>query len=208
MRSDAPESPDGGTAPKRPRNAAATREAILRSAVEAFSRHGYDGIGVREIAKAAGVTAMLVNRYFGSKEQLFAEAVDVAFAPRTVVTGNPGTLSRDVARALVDGTAPEADHLSPFLLTLLSAPNPRAAEIMREGIERHVQRDLAQLLPGSGGQERAGLALSLIAGVWLMRKVLRDTVLVEADEEELVRRLQHVFELLFQAAEPNGADGG
>src|ERR1700754_3812304 len=59
---------------KRPRNAAATRDAILRSAIDAFARHGYDGAGVREIAASAGVTAMLVNRYFGSKEQLFAEA--------------------------------------------------------------------------------------------------------------------------------------
>jgi AcrR family transcriptional regulator len=33
--------------PKRPRNAAVTREAILQSALVAFSRHGYDGIGVR-----------------------------------------------------------------------------------------------------------------------------------------------------------------
>jgi AcrR family transcriptional regulator len=31
--------------------------------------------GVREIARGAGVTAMLVNRYFGSKVKLFEEAV-------------------------------------------------------------------------------------------------------------------------------------
>ena len=65
----------------RPRNAAATREAILDSAIRNFARAGYDGVGVREIAGDAGVTAMLVNRYFGSKEQLFIEAVEVSFAP-------------------------------------------------------------------------------------------------------------------------------
>ena len=56
--------------PKRPRNAAATREAILHAALAAFSHYGYDGIGVREIAQMAGVTGVLVNRYFGSKEEL------------------------------------------------------------------------------------------------------------------------------------------
>jgi AcrR family transcriptional regulator len=56
--------------PRRPRNAVATREAILHSALAAFSRHGYDGVGVREIARTAAVTGGLVNRYFGSKEQL------------------------------------------------------------------------------------------------------------------------------------------
>jgi AcrR family transcriptional regulator len=34
-----------------------------------FSHHGYDGIGVREIAQTAGVTGVLVNRYFGSKQE-------------------------------------------------------------------------------------------------------------------------------------------
>ena len=32
---------------KRKRDAAATREAILSSAIDAFARHGYDGAGVR-----------------------------------------------------------------------------------------------------------------------------------------------------------------
>ena len=69
----------------RTRNAAATREAILKSARKAFAAHGYDGAGVREIAAEAGVTAMLVNRYFGSKEQLFAEVIDDAMCGATVI---------------------------------------------------------------------------------------------------------------------------
>ena len=60
---------------RRRRGAAATRQAILDSAREAFARLGYEGAGVREIAAGAGVTAMLVNRYFGSKEGLFTEVV-------------------------------------------------------------------------------------------------------------------------------------
>ena len=81
------------TGPHR-RDAAATREAILRAGVEAFTRAGYDGVGVREIAQNAGVTAMLVNRYFGSKEGLFAEVVEVSLAERTVLANDPATLAR------------------------------------------------------------------------------------------------------------------
>ena len=61
---------------KRTRNAAATRAAILGSARAAFVRSGYDGAGLREIAETAGVTAMMVNRYFGSKQLLFAEVLE------------------------------------------------------------------------------------------------------------------------------------
>src|SRR3978361_527894 len=71
---------------KRPRNAAATRDAILVSACEAFARSGYDGAGVREIASGAGVTAMLVNRYFGSKEKLFAEVLADTMATPDILT--------------------------------------------------------------------------------------------------------------------------
>ncbi|MCU1681757.1 MAG: TetR family transcriptional regulator [Amycolatopsis sp.] len=181
---------------KRRRNAAATREAILQSAVVAFTRSGYDGVGVREIAEAAGVTAMLVNRYFGSKEQLFAEVVDVSFAPRTVVGSDVATLAHDVAAALVGKTASEAAHLDPFLLMLRSASNPRAAEITRAGIERHVGRHLTDLLPGEEAGERAELFLALISGFWLMRKVLGTTALSAADAASLAQRLEAVFELL------------
>jgi AcrR family transcriptional regulator len=52
----------------------------LNSARLAFTRSGYDGVAVREIAPGAGVTAMLVNRYFGSKEQLFEEVVEVTLS--------------------------------------------------------------------------------------------------------------------------------
>src|SRR5215470_4763426 len=72
--------------PVRRRNAAATREAILLSARRAFARAGYDGAGLREIAADAGVTAILVNRYFGSKEGLFAEVIAATMAQPVILT--------------------------------------------------------------------------------------------------------------------------
>jgi AcrR family transcriptional regulator len=168
--------------------------------MEAFTRLGYDGAGVRAIAKEAGVSAMMVNRYFGSKEKLFAEVVDASFTPRTVVGDTMATLSGDIARTLVDRTEAEADELSPFLLMLRSAPNPRSAEIAREGIERHVERHLAGLLSGERTRERAGLALSLILGVWLMRSIIADTALVEADADDLTARLEGLLASLLEEA--------
>ena len=81
----------------RPRNAAATREAILQSALSAFVRQGYDGVGVREIAQTAGVTAVLVNRYFGSKERLFAAAVEATFTDNGLFEGDASTLAQRLA---------------------------------------------------------------------------------------------------------------
>src|ERR1700736_49737 len=122
--------------PKRPRNAVATREAILQSALAAFSRHGYDGIGVREIAQTAGVTAVLVNRYFGSKEELFAAAVELAFADNSMFEGEPATLARRLTEAVMSKTETHVEPNDAVLLLLRSAPNPRAAEILRQSIAR------------------------------------------------------------------------
>ncbi|GAA1406628.1 TetR/AcrR family transcriptional regulator [Catellatospora coxensis] len=180
----------------RRRDAAATREAILRAAIEAFTRAGYDGAGVREVAAAAGVTAMLVNRYFGSKEQLFAEAVDRSFAAPTVVGADPAALPAQLAAALVARTDPASEPLNPYLLMLRSAGNPRAAEIMREAIGRHVGRRLTGLLTGPDAGERAELVLSVIAGVWLMRDVLATPALTGADPGRLKEHLSGVIQAL------------
>ncbi|TWD82212.1 TetR family transcriptional regulator [Kribbella amoyensis] len=176
----------------RSRNAAATREAILASAVAGFTRHGYDGIGVRDIAKDAGVTAMLVNRYFGSKEGLFTEVVDVVFAPPTMVPGDPGPatgLARSTAEALVGRTDPAAGQLGPFDLMLRSAANPRAAEIIRAGIEQHVGARFAAALDGPHASERAELGLSLLAGVWLLRTVIGTPALRETPAARLTEQV-------------------
>lgn len=182
--------------PKRPRDAAATRAAILHSALVAFTRSGYDGAGVREIAEAAGVTAMLVNRYFGSKEGLFAEAVEVAFAQPTLLTEDLATLSHDVATALLREDPPDVDPMNGFLLMLRSLSNTRATEILRDSIGRHFEQRLTALLPGDQARARAALFLSVVAGVQLMRNALGSKALVETDVTAVARQLEGLFQQL------------
>lgn len=47
------------------------RELILNAAEALFSRHGYDGVTLRAIAKTAGVDVALANYHFGPKRDLF-----------------------------------------------------------------------------------------------------------------------------------------
>ncbi len=182
--------------PPRSRNATATRQAILASAIRNFARAGYDGVGVREIAGDAGVTAMLVNRYFGSKELLFAEAVESSFAPPVFIAENPESLARDAATALVARSAVDADDLAPFLIMLRSASNPRAAEIVRGAIERHVGKRLARQLPEPGRQLRSDVALSVISGVLLMRRVVGTRALNGRNTDQLAELLEAVFDAI------------
>jgi len=179
----------------RTRNAAATRAAILASARRAFARAGYDGAGVREIAEGAGVTAMLVNRYFGSKEQLFAEvAADTMAAPGVLSEAFQGDdPAAVIAARLVALTGSDATPLDGFQIMLRSAASARAAEIGRAQIEAHHLRTVADALNGPRAAERAALMLAVIAGFQAMRQMIGLTPLAEAKPAELARLLAPLF---------------
>lgn len=187
------------TSHARPRNAAATRQAILLSARRAFSQSSYDQVGVREIAEGAGVTAMLVNRYFGSKEQLYVEVVNDTMATPGILTGEVtaanrslGDLSRDIAAALVTQTSEEKSPLDGFLIMLRSSSNKRSAEIWREQIEARYQKNLSNLLLGELAAERAALILALIAGFQVMRQLIGISALTQADPQRLAEQLTDI----------------
>jgi AcrR family transcriptional regulator len=187
--------------PKRLRNAVATREAILRSALAAFSRHGYDGIGVREIAQTAGVTAVLVNRYFGSKEELFAAAVETAFAERgSRFEGDPSLLAQRLTADVMTKGEKDAERINVFFLLLRSAPNPRAAEILRDSIARHFERPLKSMLRGPRARERAAMILAVVAGLSLFRTVIGSKALADANAASLSGDLERMFQRLIDGA--------
>jgi AcrR family transcriptional regulator len=50
---------------------AVREQQMLDAAVAVFSRHGYHGAGVDEIAEVAGISKPMVYAYLGTKEELF-----------------------------------------------------------------------------------------------------------------------------------------
>lgn len=182
-----------------PRDAEATRAAILASARSAFSQHGYDGAGLRGIAEAAGVTAMMVNRYFGSKEQLFAEVVEQTMTRGSLIAG--GIMDRPdpgqaLAEALVRMTRADATPLEGFLITLHSASSVLAAPIGREKIASHHLKTVTKALDGEHPAERAALILAMISGFQVMRQMIALPALADAQEGDLARLLGRVFDQL------------
>lgn len=62
--------------------AAENREALLGAAGKLFRERGIDGVGVAEVAKAAGLTHGALYAHFPSKELLAAEALSHGFAAK------------------------------------------------------------------------------------------------------------------------------
>jgi TetR/AcrR family transcriptional repressor of nem operon len=87
---------------------AESRERILAVAAKLFREKGFDGIGLADIMKAAGLTHGGFYRHFASKDDLEAQATGVALA----------TTTTDWSR-LVEGAA--AQPLAEFVGQYLSA---------------------------------------------------------------------------------------
>lgn len=84
----------------------ASRTAILRAAVQAFSTLGPEGARMDAIARAAGVNKALLHYYFGSKEGLHAAVLDEIFGQ-----------VRDRAVAILDGPGSPGEGLLGYFLT-------------------------------------------------------------------------------------------
>ncbi len=71
-----------------------TREHIAHAATRLFSKQGFDGTSIRDIAKAAGVTKPVLYYYFENKEDMFVTLIREAYAfffnRLSEITSNPG----------------------------------------------------------------------------------------------------------------------
>ena len=70
-----PAAAPGVVAPRKLRKPAEIRELLLGTAREVFGSKGYESASTAEIAKTAGVAHALLFRHFGTKAELFEQAV-------------------------------------------------------------------------------------------------------------------------------------
>jgi TetR/AcrR family transcriptional regulator, transcriptional repressor for nem operon len=108
-------------------------ERILREAARLFRERGFDGAGVADIMKAAGLTHGAFYAHFPSKDALEAEAVERAFAQSDsriyALTANVG----DPKRAFLDSYLSAAHRDHPGSGCVMAALGP---EIARDSAAR------------------------------------------------------------------------
>jgi AcrR family transcriptional regulator len=176
--------------PRRRRDAAATREAILEAATRRFATEGYQRAGAREIAADAGVNAALINRYFGSKEKLFAEVIERALDIGHLLQDQRGDLADYLARVMVYGREELKDWgYTPLLLLLRSATEPHAVKLFRRDLNCTALPLLAEQIGGDDAAVRAAMVMAQLTGFATMYHVLRPKAFADAGGEELVALL-------------------
>ncbi|GGZ28850.1 TetR/AcrR family transcriptional regulator [Streptomyces nitrosporeus] len=186
-----------GPAPRRrgrpSRTAAAgpdARTRILRAAREEFAERGYDKTSVRGIARAAGVDAALVHHYFGTKEEVFAAAVELSFEPAlaapAVLGGPVEGMGERLARYVI-GVWEDPVSRAPLLAVLRSAlTHEAAAKVLRGFVLRRLLERIAADLDVPDPALRAELAASHMIGIALLRYVIRAEPLASEDPERII----------------------
>jgi AcrR family transcriptional regulator len=191
--------PGRGSQPRTGRRAgdSGTRAAILESARRQFAANGYDSATIRAIAAGAGVDPALVHHFYGSKERLFAAAMQLPVVPSEVI-----------AAALADGARPPGvtvgEHIARSALTLWETPGVResfqgllrsavtseqAATMLREFLTEAILGPVASLAgqadPG-GASFRASLVATQMLGLAIARYLLKFGPVATASHDELV----------------------
>jgi AcrR family transcriptional regulator len=167
------------------RNAAATRQAILEAAKTCFMDGGYEQVGVRDIAARAGVDPALVNRYFGSKEGLFSEAVASKFDLSHLLDGDRATLGERLARYVLQKKSAGAGY-DPLVALLRSSSSDICSGMLRNAILEGFVRPLAARLEGPDAMSRAELVGSTLLGLLVHRTVIGGA---EASDNERILAL-------------------
>ena len=88
-------------------------EQILDAAEYLFSKHGFYGVTLKDVAKRVGVHHTLLNYYFDDKKNLF----DAVFARRAVVTSQRRMETLDAYEKEVNGKPTVEGALRAFLDT-------------------------------------------------------------------------------------------
>ncbi|ARM91909.1 TetR family transcriptional regulator protein (plasmid) [Rhizobium sp. CIAT894] len=163
--------------------AEANRETVINVASRLFREHGFDGIGLKDLMKGAGLTQGGFYKQFESKDDLVALASGRAMESAVrrwsrVAAGSAEPLEAVVGMYLSTGHQEEKGDGCP--LAALGSDAARQSEEVRvpfqNGIEAHLQI-LDELIPASDGAkpyDKAMVVLSLMVGAVTISRIMTD----------------------------------
>jgi AcrR family transcriptional regulator len=182
----------------RPRDAAATKAALLDAATKLFGERGFDRTTVRDIASLAGVNQALLFRYYGSKDALFATVL--ATQSRELLEDSPAEhLLRNVLLRMMEETPRREDH--PLYAVLRSSHHDSAAEVVRRQLGEEYARALSSLTDAKDAELRGDLVLAWVVGIGVLRSVFGKQPLADADADTVAALVTQAASVLLEHTE-------
>jgi len=193
------------------------RERIIAAAYRVLSEKGYDKASTKEIASSAGVAQGLINYYFPSKDQLFAEVFRretrnycEAFKPLLPSERQESLTSEAIAKLL---ELPKSRALQEpdwfrlrYELFAIGLRNENAADTLKETLEikrKYITDSIESIsgFPRAQCETIAALLYSAIEGLGLQKVADPDFKYDEA-YDMLAEMLSAYYERLIKKKEP------
>src|SRR5512132_3749516 len=166
----------------------ATHDRIVDAAARAIRRSGYNGTGVADIMKEAGLTHGAFYAHFPSREAMLAEAANRACAESAAVVADvAASVPAKQALATILRSYLSREHLehveSGCPLAALGSETPRQAPEIRRATTRHIKAMIDLVARQSpdwgrpGAHERALLTVAAMVGTLLLARAVDEPAL-------------------------------
>ena len=183
-----------------PKSKEATHERIVEAAARAIRRTGYDGTGVADIMKEAGLTHGGFYAHFASREAMLAEAADragsesVAMMERIGATAPPSKALQAMMEAYLSEAHVEGVETG-CATAALGSEMPRQAPEVRRAATRRIKEmiDLVARQSPDWGQpsahERALVTVATMVGTLVLARAVDDPRLSDALRKAALKHL-------------------
>jgi AcrR family transcriptional regulator len=167
-----------------------TRDAIRAAARQQFAEQGYDRTSMRSVALQAGVDPTLVSHFFGSKQKLFAEVMQLPFDPAAIIprilAGDPEGIGARLATFVLTVLQTPEGYARLTGLIRAAASEDAAAAVVRERVSREILAPLAAGLGSDRPELRGSLAASQVVGMVMARHVVKVEPLASLPPEHVI----------------------
>ncbi|MBN1573089.1 MAG: TetR/AcrR family transcriptional regulator [Deltaproteobacteria bacterium] len=137
-----------------------TERRILEAAISIFGEKGFDGARIDEIAKKSGVNKGMIYYYFGSKEKLHTDIIEMVFKKvaeiimDNLADMNPDTLYEGISSFIE--TYIDFIHTNYSIVRVLVWELARGGEIIRGVIRKEMSTKVPVLVSGFNEAVKAG----------------------------------------------------
>lgn len=171
-----------------------TKLKIITAAKKYFTFRSYDQVGLREIAKDAGVDVSLINRYFGSKKNLYQVIIEEVYGTNKKSNAKLGDNPSMFANANIGQLL--AYHMIKIQsndiyaarnnLFLQSITNETASEIIAPQFYDCFVKQIENAIPESSAKMKAELISSLVIGSSAIFTLFKRNITKDYDEEDFI----------------------
>jgi TetR/AcrR family transcriptional regulator, transcriptional repressor for nem operon len=165
------------------------RQKVIDVASRLFREHGFDGIGLKELMKGAGLTQGAFYKQFASKADLAAQASTRALENGYRRWSDAAASNPEDPIGAVIAFYLSADHRAERMngcpIAALASDAAREGVEVKASFEAGIRQDLAMLerfMGGSAGAARAGramAALSTMVGAVILSRAVNDADLAQ-----------------------------